>query len=70
MGERAARGGGGAQDAPEGPRPEKVKYPGMGEASIVKPMYNYSFKLYIGGPYYSLWSTYLHTYISLSIMQT
>lgn len=52
---RVAKGGmgvatraGGVQDAPKGPRPEKVKYPGMGEASIVKPMYNYSFKLYIG----------------------
>jgi hypothetical protein len=60
---------GGVQDAPKGPRPEKVKYPGMREASIVKPMYNYSFKLYIG-TLYRLWSTYLHTYISLSIMQT
>lgn len=60
---------GGVQDAPKGPRPEKVKYPGMREASIVKPMYKYSFKLYIGS-LYRLWSTYLHTYISLSIMQT
>lgn len=55
---------GGVQDAPKGPRPEKVKYPGMREASIVKPIYKYSFKLYIG-PYscYAQWSTYLHTYI-------
>lgn len=40
---------GGVQDAPKGSRPEKVKYPGMREASIVKPLYKYSFKLYYIG---------------------
>lgn len=32
---------------PQGLLPEKVKYPGVGEASIVKPVHNYSFKLYV-----------------------
>lgn len=50
-----------AGGAPEGPRPEKVKYPGMRETSIVKPTYRYSFKLYIGPLYYG--RTYLHTYL-------
>lgn len=58
-------------NAPKGPRPEKVKYPGMGEPSIVKWMYNYSFKLYIG-PYtmYCRVLIYICAYINLSIMQT
>lgn len=60
-----------AFNAPKGPRPEKVKYPGMREASIVKSMYTYSFKLYIG-PYTTRYRVliYICAYINLSIMQT
>lgn len=66
VGPRGPRGGGVSPPGPfttaSGPwsRPEKVKYPAMGEASIVKRMYNYSFKLYIG-PY--TMARHLFTYV-------